>query len=77
LGDFVLHARVDDGTIDAAAGPLPEPDLVIETQESIKPLMTGEISVAEAVAGERVHLTGDTALFGRFAEIFRITPMPA
>ncbi len=77
LGDIVVHARVDDGKLEASAGPLPAPDLVIEASPGIKDLMAGTIGSAEAVEKGIVHLDGDADLLARFAEIFRIEPMPA
>ncbi len=77
LGDIIIHARVDDASLEASAGPLPEPDLVIEAGPGIKDLMSGEISASEAIESGIVHLTGNTDLLTRFAEIFRIEPMPA
>jgi DNA-binding HxlR family transcriptional regulator len=77
VGDVVLHARVDDGKLKAAAGPLQAPDLVIEAGPAIKDLMSGTIGPAEAIENGSVHLTGDAALLTRFAEIFRIEAMPA
>lgn len=76
LGEIVLHARIDDGKIEAGAGPLTAPDLIIEAGPGIKFLMSGEMSPAEAIANGTVHLTGDARLLERFAEIFRIDPMP-
>lgn len=72
LGDIVLHARIDDGRIDAGVGPLEEPDLVIETDPALKALMTGELTPAQALASGVAHVSGDAALFERFAQVFVI-----
>lgn len=77
VGEIVLHARVDDGKIHAAAGPLPQTDLVIHAGPGIRALMAGEIGPADALAQGVVKVDGDPALLERFAEIFRIEPMPA
>jgi DNA-binding HxlR family transcriptional regulator len=77
FGEIVLHARVDDGKLQAAAGSLQAPDLVIEAGPAIKDLMSGTIGPAEAIENGSVHLTGDAALLTRFAEVFRIEAMPA
>ena len=77
FGDIIIHARVDDGKVEAAAGPLPAPDLIIEAGPAIKDLMSGAIGPAEAIENGSVHLTGDAKLLTRFAEVFRIEPMPA
>jgi hypothetical protein len=39
--------------------------------------MAGELSPAAAIESGTVHLTGNPELLTRFAEIFRIEPMPA
>jgi DNA-binding HxlR family transcriptional regulator len=72
LGEAVIHARVEDGTVDAGAGPLPGADLVIETGPAIRALMAGEIGPAEAVSNGSVRVTGDATLFARFVDTFRI-----
>jgi DNA-binding HxlR family transcriptional regulator len=77
VGDIVLHARVDDGKLEASAGPLPAPDLLIEAGPAIKDLMAGVVSPAEAIESGSVRVTGDAGLLTRFAKIFRIEPMPA
>lgn len=76
-GDLVLHARIDDGHIEAAAGPLPDADLVIEAGPAIRPLMAGELSAADAIASGAIRVRGESELLERFAEMFRIEPMPA
>ncbi len=77
VGEIVLHARVDDGRVDVAEGSLPDADLAIEAGPVIRALMAGELSPADAIENGTVHLTGNPELLTRFAEIFRIEPMPA
>ena len=76
LGDIVLHARVGDGRLEAAPGPLPDADLVIESGPGIRALMAGEITPAQALKTGLVRLKGNRGLFARFADIFRIEPKP-
>ena len=76
VGEIVLHARVDDGRVEVAEGSLPGADLTIEAGPGIRAVMAGELSPADAIAGGTVHLMGDAELLSRFAEIFRIEPMP-
>jgi DNA-binding HxlR family transcriptional regulator len=76
VGEIVLHARVEDGRVEVAAGPLPGADLAIAAGPGIRALMAGDMSPAEAVATGTVQLTGDPALLTRFAAIFRIDPLP-
>ncbi|MGI9147956.1 MAG: winged helix-turn-helix transcriptional regulator [Chloroflexota bacterium] len=77
LGEIVLHARIEDGTLNAGAGPLEAPDLVIDTQLALRALMAGEMSPAKAIASGSVHLAGDPSLLERFADVFHIPPAPA
>ncbi len=77
VGEIVLHARVDDGRVHVAQGALTGADLTIEAGPGIRALMAGELSPAAAIETGTVQLTGDPALLTRFAQIFRIDPMPA
>lgn len=72
VGEIVLNARIDGGTLHAGAGPLPGADLVLAAGASLKSLMTGELSPAQALAEGLVQITGDRALLDQFAELFRI-----
>jgi DNA-binding HxlR family transcriptional regulator/putative sterol carrier protein len=72
LGEIVVHARVDKGAVEVAEGPLPGADLVLETDLTIRQLMSGELSPAEAVRSGRVRLSGKRKLLERFVEIFHI-----
>ncbi len=76
FGEIIVHADVDRGKLRAAAGPHAAPDLIIEAGPAIKDLMAGVIHPAEAIKNGSVHLIGDENLLTRFAEIFRIEPMP-
>ncbi len=77
FGDIVIHAVVEDGKLEASAGPLQAPDLIIEAGPGIKDLMSGEIDANEAIEKGIVHLAGDANLLAHFGQIFRIDPMPA
>ena len=70
----MIHARVIDGTLDVAAGPLPGADLVLETGPALKGLMAGEISPAAAIASGGVRIAGNGDLLERFVECFHIAP---
>jgi DNA-binding HxlR family transcriptional regulator len=76
FGELVVHARVADGVLEVGEGPLAEADLVLETELSLHPLLTGELSPAEAIAGGRVRVKGKRKLFDRFVEVFHIPPLP-
>jgi len=76
LGEIVVHARVDDGTLEVDEGPLADPDLVIETDMSLHALLTGELDPAEALKNGIVNITGKRDLFKRFVDIFHIPAVP-
>jgi DNA-binding HxlR family transcriptional regulator len=77
LGEIVIHARIDAGTLEAGQGPLEAPDLVIDTQLALRALMAGEISPAEALESGTVKVSGDPSLLAGFAAVFHISPAPA
>lgn len=76
LGEIVFHARVDNGKLEVAEGPLADADLTLDTDLAIRSLMAGELSPAEAVKSGRVRIAGDKKLLARFPEIFHIPPAP-
>jgi DNA-binding HxlR family transcriptional regulator len=76
LGDIVVHARIDQGSLEVGEGPLAGADLIIETGPAIRALMAGELSPGEAVQSGSVRLTGDAYLLTRFVEAFHIPPAP-
>jgi DNA-binding HxlR family transcriptional regulator len=76
LGEIVIHARVDQGALEVAEGPLPDADLVLETDLTIRALMSGELSPSEAVESGKVRLAGKPELLDRFVEVFHIPPAP-
>lgn len=77
LGEMVIHARIDDGALRVAQGPLPDADLVIEPGMALRALMAGELDPAEAVRNGSVRITGDPALLTRFTEIFTFRAEPS
>jgi DNA-binding HxlR family transcriptional regulator/putative sterol carrier protein len=76
LGEIVVHARVDHGALEVDEGPVADADLVLETDETLHPLFTGELSPAEAIESGRVQARGKRKLFERFVEVFHIPPVP-
>jgi ubiquinone biosynthesis protein UbiJ len=77
VGEMVIHARVDDGALEVAAGTLAGADLVIEAGPVIKALMADEMTPADAIENGLVRLTGDAGLLNQFVELFHIAPIPA
>lgn len=76
LGEIVVHARIDHGTLEAGEGAMPDADLVIETGPAIKALLAGELSPGEAVESGSVRISGNHDLLARFVEVFQIPPAP-
>ncbi|MDQ3787046.1 MAG: helix-turn-helix transcriptional regulator [Actinomycetota bacterium] len=72
VGDVVVHALIDDGTITVGEGAAPDADLVVAMPEmtTLKPLLTRELPAGEAVGSGAVRLTGDMAEFERFLDLF-------
>ena len=77
VGPVVLHARIADGTLDAAEGSLPGADLVLDAGRALKALMAGEISPSEALESGMVRITGKPDLLARFGDLFRLAPAPS
>jgi DNA-binding HxlR family transcriptional regulator len=77
LGEIVIHARLDKGVLEVGEGPLPDADVTIETDLTLRRLMCGELTPSDAVKSRKARVTGDHELFERFVEIFHIPPAPA
>ncbi len=76
VGGAAVNAHVADGALEAGEGPVPDADLTIDADLTLRALMTGEMSAATARASDGIRLTGDAALLDRFAEIFRSEQFP-
>jgi len=72
LDDVVVHMRVAGGAVEFGEGPLDDADLVIETDLSLRLLLFGQITAAEAIRTGAVKVTGKRVLLERFAEVFRM-----
>lgn len=80
VGDVLVYALLTDGELQAGAGALTDPDLVITLTDfgTFKPLLTRQLSPAEAVTDGTIQLVGDVALLPRFIDVFCVTdPRPA
>jgi putative sterol carrier protein len=75
----VFHVRVDDGDVEAAAGPAENPAFITRTDlDTFLAMGSGELDVAEAVRDERVEFEGDAEAAQRAAAILssqRLTQM--
>jgi hypothetical protein len=72
VGAIVLHASIVRGKLSVTPGPLPSPDLTIETGPALRDLLAGELSPHAAVREGFVRIFGDRAHLDRFVELFRI-----
>jgi DNA-binding HxlR family transcriptional regulator/putative sterol carrier protein len=77
LGEIVFHARVAKGALEVAEGPLADADLTLETDLTLRRLMTGELSPRDAIKSGKVRAAGKLELLDRFVEMFQIPPAPA
>jgi len=59
FGAVVINARIADGTLAVAAGPLPDADLVLTATGPINPLLAGALSPTEAIERGLVRITGN------------------
>jgi DNA-binding HxlR family transcriptional regulator len=75
VGPVVVNARIAGGRVEAAEGPLPGADVVLETDQALRRVLNGELTMDEALAAGRIRATGDPVLVERFAELFRL-PAP-
>lgn len=74
VGEIVVNVRIDDGELVATEGPMPDADVILEPGLVLKGLMSGEVSVADAISDGSVTFTGDAALVELFARMFHIGP---
>lgn len=72
FGDIIIHARVKNGKVGVAAGPLPDADLAVEAGPAFRPLLAREITPREALKAGTVRIRGNAELLDRFVDIFRI-----
>ncbi|HEU5475582.1 MAG TPA: helix-turn-helix domain-containing protein [Actinophytocola sp.] len=70
--DVVVHARIEDGTLRAGAGQVPDADLVLEPGLALRELMTGALTPAAAITGGSIRMMGDSALLGLFTQLFQL-----
>lgn len=78
FGALTLHARVDDGRLEAGPGPLADADLAIEAGPSLRALLDGTLLPAAALRRGDVRLVaGDRALLDRFVTLFSLAPAAA
>jgi len=73
IGDEVFHATVDDGSVETARGPGPEPAVSVETDpETFLAVASGTLSLEEAVESGAYRVEGDMQALRRCGEIFSL-----
>ena len=80
VGEVLVYALLVDGELQAGAGALTDPDLVIAMADfgTFKPLLTRQLDPVAAAADGTVQLAGDVTLLPRFIDVFCVTdPRPA
>jgi len=80
IGEVLVYALLANGELQAGAGTLTDPDLVIAMADfgTFKPLLTRQLDPASAVADGTVQLVGEVTLLERFIDVFCVTdPRPA
>ncbi len=72
ITDVVLSVSVRDGELGVSDGPQAHPDLVIETEHALAPLLMRRISPEEALESGSIRvIDGDPELLTEFAHSFR------
>jgi DNA-binding HxlR family transcriptional regulator len=77
VGGIVVHAKINDGTLELGEGPLPGADAVIEPGPLLKDLLLGDVTVADALRSDVVQMTGDPTLLDEFVTMFQLPRIPA
>lgn len=70
VNEIVVSATVQGGRLDVTGGSQPKPDLVIETQNGLAPLLTGKTTPSEAIESGTIRIIGDPDLLTEFTNTF-------
>jgi DNA-binding HxlR family transcriptional regulator len=77
VGEVIIHAVVDHGTLLLGPGPLAGADVVINPGNALKAVISRESTIAEALASGRLKANGNLALLRHFSEVFYLPALPA
>ncbi|MGW8359992.1 winged helix-turn-helix transcriptional regulator [Streptomyces wedmorensis] len=81
VDDEVLHARVDDGTVETIHGPARHPDATITiTEEAFAEVTARTLTFSDAIEAGTAAATGDAEALRRLPVLFRLParrPRPA
>jgi DNA-binding HxlR family transcriptional regulator len=74
IGDEVLHARVEDGTLEVRQGPANEPDVTfISDAGTLRKILSARLTLTDAVAHDEAQIAGARAALARCEEVFGLT----
>jgi DNA-binding HxlR family transcriptional regulator len=74
IGEEMLHARVEDGTLEVRQGPSDEPDVTFTTDaRTLRGILSGQLTLTDAVAQEKAQLSGDPSALARCDELFGLS----
>ncbi|MFE7511444.1 alkyl sulfatase C-terminal domain-containing protein [Streptomyces sp. NPDC057540] len=75
IGEDVLHARVDDGTLETVHGPARRPDATITiTEDELAAVISRRQTLSGAITAGTATVTGDPEALRRLPGLFRLLP---
>ena len=75
IDDDVFTARISDGHLEATCGAAEDADVVVDTDiKTFFPLVSGELTPADAVGQGRARIEGDPAAVERCFEVLSLAP---
>lgn len=77
VGEVVIHAIIDHGTLTLGPGSLPGVDVVINPGTVLKAVISREMTIADALASGRLKVNGDLTVLPTFAKVFYLPALPA
>ncbi len=76
VDEEVFHARIQNGELTTAQGSALRPAFVLETDgKTFLAVVSGDLTIAEAIRQSRVSVRGDQEAFSRSLEIFDLSPL--
>jgi DNA-binding HxlR family transcriptional regulator/putative sterol carrier protein len=74
IGDEMLHAHVENGTLQVRQGPSDEADVTFTSDaRTLREVLSGNLSLTDAVAQEKARLAGDPSALARCDELFGLS----
>jgi DNA-binding HxlR family transcriptional regulator len=77
VGLDVLHASVEDGTLEVRQGPSQDPDLIFTCNATVlRKILSRQLMLTDAVERGEAQIGGDHSALLRCAEVFGLTERP-